>query len=321
MKELLEKLLGSDLLTEEVRTELTEAFQTALDEQVKTQVEEAKEALVVEYAAQFAADREALIEAIDTKVEEMLQDQLTELADDIANFRDLEVEFAAKLVEEKAVLAEAVEKDLAQLIERLDTFLELRISDEMDELKESIEEVKKINLGRKIFETFKAEFEQFSNAENGLNELQAKLDEAQAEIAKRDTALTEAKLELEASSRKDTLANVLSSLQGRPREIMEAILASFPTEKLQETYDKFIDRVLHESVTKSSEKESATPAVEAPVLAEGETQEVQTDDSLTEGVTVVTGDSEVQPEPVAAPVKTELSESARNLMKLAGIKG
>lgn len=318
MKELLEKLLSSELLTEEVKTELADAIQKTISEQVEAQVNEKKEALVVEYATQFAADREALIEALDTKVEEMLQEQLAELAEDISNFRDLEVEFAAKLADEKASLAEAVEKDMEKLVERLDTFLELRLSEEVEELKESIEEVRKNNLGRKIFETFMGEFEQFSTADKGLDALQAKLDEAQAELAKRDELLAEAQKEVAASARKDKLEAVLSSLQGRPREIMEAILVSVPTEKLEESYQKFIGRVLHESVTKNSEKESAAPAVEAPVLAEGETLETKVD-SLTEGTVTLTGDSEVQPE--AAPAKVELSESAKNMMKLAGIKG
>lgn len=318
MKELLEKLLSSELLTEEVKTELADAIQKTISEQVEAQVNEQKEALVVEYATQFAADREALIEALDTKVEEMLQEQLAELAEDISNFRDLEVEFAAKLADEKASLAEAVEKDMEKLVERLDTFLELRLSEEVEELKESIEEVRKNNLGRKIFETFMGEFEQFSTADKGLDALQAKLDEAQAELAKRDELLAEAQKEVAASARKDKLEAVLSSLQGRPREIMEAILVSVPTEKLEESYQKFIGRVLHESVTKNSEKESAAPAVEAPVLAEGETLETKVD-SLTEGTVTLTGDNEVQPE--AAPAKVELSESAKNMMKLAGIKG
>ncbi len=296
MKELLEKLLSSELLTEEVKTELADAIQKTISEQVEAQVNEQKEALVVEYATQFAADREALIEALDTKVEEMLQEQLAELAEDISNFRDLEVEFAAKLADEKASLAEAVEKDMEKLVERLDTFLELRLSEEVEELKESIEEVRKNNLGRKIFETFMGEFEQFSNADKGLDALQAKLDEAQAELAKRDELLAEAQKEVAASARKDKLEAVLSSLQGRPREIMEAILVSVPTEKLEESYQKFIGRVLHESVTKNSEKESAAPAVEAPVLAEGETLETK-EDSLTEGTVTLTGDSEVQPKP------------------------
>lgn len=318
MKELLEKLLSSELLTEEVKTELADAIQKTISEQVEAQVNEQKEALVVEYATQFAADREALIEALDTKVEEMLQEQLAELAEDISNFRDLEVEFAAKLADEKASLAEAVEKDMEKLVERLDTFLELRLSEEVEELKESIEEVRKNNLGRKIFETFMGEFEQFSTADKGLDALQAQLDEAKAELVKRDELLAEAQKEVAASARKDKLEAVLSSLQGRPREIMEAILVSVPTDKLEESYQKFIGRVLHESVTKNSEKESAAPAVEAPVLAEGETLETK-EDSLTEGTVTLTGDSEAQPE--ATPAKVELSESAKNMMKLAGIKG
>ena len=325
MNELLEKLLGSDLLTDEVRNELTEAFKAAVDTAVEVQVTEAKaaldaekEALVVEYATQFAADREALVEAIDTKVEEMLQEQLTALADDIANFRDLEVDYAARLAEEKATLAETVENDLAQLIERLDTFLEIRLSEEMDELKESIEAVKKNNLGRKIFETFKDEFEQFSNVDSGLEEMKTKLEESAATAAALQDQLNEANKKLEITARKETMENVLSSLQGRPREIMEAILNSSATDKLQETYDKFINRVLHESATKSSEKEDANPAVEAPVLAEGETQET-VKDNLNEGTVTLTGDSEVvTPE---APAKVELSESTKAMMKMAGISG
>lgn len=318
MNELLEKLLSSELLTEEVRTELTTAIQTAIKEAVDAQVAEQKEALVVEYAAQFAADREALIEAIDTKVEEMLREEVSELEGEIAAFRDLEVEYAAKIVEEKARLAEAVEEDMAKLVERLDSFLELRLSEEVEELKESIEEVKKINTGRKLFEAAMQEVQQYVNAENGLDKLQAQLDEAKAELAKRDEALAESQKAIAQAQRKDKMEQVLSSLQGRGREIMEAILVSVPTDKLEESYDKFIERVLHESATKNSEKESAAPAVEAPVLAEGETQETQ-DTSLTEGVVTLTGDSEVQPE--AKPQKVELSENAKKLQKLAGISG
>ncbi len=286
--------------------------------EAKAALDAEKEALVVEYATQFAADREALVEAIDTKVEEMLQEQLTALADDIANFRDLEVDYSARLAEEKATLAETVENDLAQLIERLDTFLEIRLSEEMDELKESIEEVKKNNLGRKVFETFKDEFEQFSNVDSGLEEMKTKLEESAATAAALQDQLNEANKKLEITARKETMENVLSSLQGRPREIMEAILNSSATDKLQETYDKFINRVLHESATKSSEKEDANPAVEAPVLAEGETQET-VEDNLNEGTVTLTGDSEVvTPE---APAKVELSESTKAMMKMAGISG
>ena len=315
MKELLEKLLGSEVLTEETRVELTTAIETAIAEAVAAQVTEAKEALTVEYATAFAADREALVEAIDTKVEEMVKAELNELADDISNFRDLEVEFAHKLVEAKAVLAESVEKDMSELVERLDTFLELRLSEEVTELKESIDEVKKNNVGRKIFEAFKAEVEQYAADDAGVEALTTKLEESQALLAEKDALLEAANVTLADNARKEKLEETLASLQNRPREIMEAILKTVPTDKLEETYHKFIDRVLHDSVaTSGSEKESANSIVETPVLAEGQ-EEVPAVEVVQEAVTVVSGDSVV----IEESVKPVLSEQAKRLQRLAGI--
>lgn len=329
MKEILDKLLATDVLSEEARNELTTAIQAAFDEAVAVKVNEhnatkdaeveaLKEQLTVEYATSFAADREALIEAVDTKVEEMLKEELNELADSISDFRDLEVEYAAKLVEEKTALAEAVEADMAKLVERLDTFLELRLSEEFTELRESIEEVKKVNIGRKLFEAALAEVKQYVNVDSDVDNLTTQLEEAKAELAKRDEALTEAQKQIGAAERKEKMEEVLSSLQNRPREIMEAILKPVPTDKLQETYEKFIGRVLHESVTNnSSEKESANSAVEAPVLAEGENSgDAAKVEKIAEATTVVTGDTDDSSE---VPAVKQLSESAKVLQRLAGI--
>lgn len=313
MNEVLEKILSSELLTEEVKAELATTLETVISEQVDTRVAEKTEELVVEYAARYAQDREALVEALDTKVEEMLQEQLSELADDIAAFRDLEVEYEVKLAEAKVALAEDVEKDMQELVERLDTFLELRLTEEMTELQESIEEVRKNNLGRKIFEAFKSEIEQYTNADNGAAELESKLSEAEARLAAVDQQLNEARKELAEAARKDKLEQVLSTLHGRPREIMEAILTAVPTEKLEESFEKFIGRVLHESA-QNSEKESAEPAVEAPVLAEGET--VVPESVVEDSVVVITGNDV---EEVGNTAKTELSESAKQMLRLAGV--
>lgn len=308
MKELLEKVL-SEVLNEESRSEL----ETAITEAINAEVESQKAALIVEYATQFAADREALIEALDTKVEEMLNEQLEELRSDIESFRDLEVESAAELVKEKAKLAEAVQNDMASLVENLDTFLELRLGAEVEELKESIEEVRKINIGRKIFETFKSEVEQFIAVDAGLEELNAQLAEARSELQKRDEALAESVKETARLERKTKLDSVLASLQGQPREVMEAVLRSVPTEKLEEAYANFIGRVLHESVD-SSEKESATPV--EPVLAEGHTAVIE---PVVESTVVVTGDTHESAELEVNKGPVQLSESAKHLQRLAGI--
>lgn len=320
-KELLEQVFANEVLTEETRAAMADTLEKAITEAVATQVAEERvkieEEVKVQMAAQFAADREALIEALDTKVEEMLKEELAELAGDISDFRDLEVEYANRMVEERAKLQEAVEKDMQELVERLDTFLEMRLSEEVNELKESIEEVRKNNLGRKIFEAFKGELEAFVSVDSGVDALQAQLDEANAALAAKAEELKEAQKAIEANDRKVKLEETLSSLQNRPREIMEAILATVETDKLQETYDKFIDRVLHESVTKSSEKESGKSDEATPVLAEGKTDE--TTDKVEEATKVVTGDSEQLDESAKANVPAPKSEAALRLQRLAGI--
>ena len=68
MNEVLEKMLSSELLTEDTRNELLEAFKTEI-EKVKadareTAITEAKE----EYTLKFAEDKVELVEALDTKI-------------------------------------------------------------------------------------------------------------------------------------------------------------------------------------------------------------------------------------------------------------
>jgi len=96
---------------------------------------------------------------------------------------------------------------------------------------------------------------------------------------------------------------------------MEAILKTQPTEKLDETYKKYIGRVLTESattVTHTAEKDEK-------VLAESDKSEKP----VTEVKTVVkTGDTPARPvsESVEAPVRI-LDDQARNsLRRLAGIE-
>lgn len=293
MDQLLEQMLSTNILTEEVKKELMEAF-TAELEKVKTEAkEQAVNEAKVEYAKQFADDKAALVEALDTKVTALLADEVQELKEDIERFRDLEAEYAAKLVEEKEAMGLRVKADMAQLVEELDSFLEKSLTEEFQELKESIEEVKKIDYAKSLFESIENTFKtKFFNE----NEIVTKLEEnlkVEAEKSQNATKLYEdTKKQLDSIVRKTELARVLEPLHGRPREIMEAILKSVPTEKLDEHYTNFIGRVLHDSATvveNKSEKENAT---DASVLAESESTNEKSE-TVTENTVVVSGDSTV----------------------------
>jgi hypothetical protein len=264
MDELLKKLLSAEVLTEETKQELTKAFETQLNEAITTAREEAKLSVTAELNEQWINERETLIEALDAKVTEALAEELNELRGDIENFRDLESEHAEKLVEAKSEMATAVKKDIAQLIEKLDTFLEIRLSTELEELREDVAVVKKQQFGKTVFEAFVTEFQKHYTADGSV---EAKLTEAEERLEDAMAALEEAEKKTAKMARSIKLKEVLSPLSGRTREVMEAILKNVDTPMLEDAYSTYVGRVLKETATlvadTASEKESS-------VLAEGE---------------------------------------------------
>lgn len=310
MDELLEQMLTSELLNEETKKSLVEAFNAEVEKAKAEAREVAIAEAKVEFAKQFAEDKEALVEALDTKVTALLAEEIAELREDIERFRDLEAEKAAEVLEIKESLGLQLKADLAQLVEAMDAFLEERLTEEVNELKESIEEVKKIEFARNLFESIEQTFRTKFFNENGIT---AKLEENARELEAKSARLTETENKLNKLVREKEMARVLEPLHGRPREIMEAILKSVPTDKLDEGYTNFIGRVLHESATvveSKSEKESGNTSV----LAESHSTE-----DKPEATKVVTGDSPVveQVEEVKVSLLSE-AEKAR-LRRIAGI--
>lgn len=319
MKQLLEQYFAETLSQENI-----EALSTTLEESFNAKVTENRNEVMLELSAQFAADREALVESVDTMVKELLAEHIQELEGDINDFRDLEVEYANRLAEAKQVMAESLEKDMSNLVESLDAYVEQRMVAEMTELKESIEEQKKNNLGLRIFEAFRGEIENLVDIESGNESLRTQLAEAKAQLAAKDSLLVESAVTLAKTERALILKDVLAPLHGRPREIMETILLNVETSKLEEAYATFIPRVLSEGVTQNSEKEGTTTAVgSSKVLAEGKDSDGKK--SLEEGVTV-TGDDEERKQLLKEAAEAEeaekqtLTESqVASLRKLAGI--
>ena len=113
MDEILKKLLESDLLSEDTKAELTAQFKTVVD----TFLAEERSKLEIEVRSQLTEQHvkaeEELAESVNTKIDDFLTAELDELKEDINKFRDLEVEYAEKLVEEKEKLAELFSDNLA----------------------------------------------------------------------------------------------------------------------------------------------------------------------------------------------------------------
>lgn len=264
MDELLKRLLAAEVLTEETKSEIETAVKQQIAETMARAREEATASVTAELNEQWISERETLIEALDAKITEALEEEIADLKSDIERFRDLEAEYASKIVENKQSLAEQLKGDMAQLIEKLDTFLEVRLSSELEELREDFDAVKKQQFGKTVFEAFVEEFKKHYAADDSV---ESKLNESEQRLEDALSALEKAEKHAAKLERSIKLESVLAPLTGRSREVMEAILKNVETPMLEDAYKTYVGRVLKESTNSTSEKEE-------PVLAEGNTKPV-----------------------------------------------
>lgn len=301
MDELLEKILTTDVLNEETKAELSAAFTAVIEERVAEAAAEAEADVRVQLTEQWITERDALIDALDAQVGELLEAELAELRQDIERFRDLEVEYAGKIVEARRELAKELDSDIHALAEQLDEFLHLKLEAELTELKESIDEVRSNELGRKVFEMFAREYKM-----NYVDKTDVEVKLAEAEQARlaAEAKLTESQTVIEQMQRDSKLAELLAPLSGKQRAMMETVMKSVPTAQLEEGFNIFIGRVL---------KESSQPAQEGKVLAEGANPLDHPD------LAVKTGDIQPEQQPIRESVTVKTNPALAELRALAGI--
>ena len=286
MDEILKKLLESDLLSEETKATLSEQFKTATEAFLAEERAKLETEVNARLTEEFVKAREELVESLNSKLDETIKGEFDELKGDIEQFRDLEVEFAEKLVEEKEQLAVRFGEEMEMLVDKLDLFLESRVDAEFEELKEDIAEVKKLELGRKIVEAFGAEYKKIFKEDTSKTERE--LAEAQDKLADATKRLADIERQRVAEARQSKLDELLAPLTGNTREQMKLILNNVSTEKLDEAYKVYLARVLKESTVAAPA--AAKPAPEAAPLLEskavtgneGEVEEVQQAAAITD---------------------------------------
>jgi DNA repair exonuclease SbcCD ATPase subunit len=248
MEEILKAVLSSEILSEETKTQLTEHVKTlekSLRESIETEVR-------AELAEKWVQERDELAQKMEVFVSESLQQELTELRDDIKQFRNLESEYEAKLAEQRVLMAEevvaekqklqsALEEELETLVDKLDEFLEIRLSEELTELAEDIQSVKNSKLGQEMFEAYAEIFMRSHLSKTGVMK---KLEEAEKQVELLSTKLEESTMVAADLIRESKMTNLLSNLSGSKREQMEILLKGVATERLEETYKQFVGRIM-----------------------------------------------------------------------------
>jgi hypothetical protein len=288
MEEILKKLLQSEVLSEETKTDLTEAWKEAVATKKAELREEAMLEVRAELAEQWTTERDSLVVKVDTLVTKQIQEEFQELRSDIERFRDLEAEYAAKIVEEKQQLASQLDEQLDELTTKINDFFEERIVEELEELKEDLELAKQNHFGKKVFEAFATEFANFVDEDS----IQAKLSISESKVTDLESRLSELETEKNQLIREQKMEEVLKPLSGNKREQMQFVLQNVETKKLDEAYGYFIKRILKEESTLNES-----------------TKETQ----------IVTGEENKKDSDIVTEAKETQADALSQLKRLAGI--
>ncbi len=251
--------------------------------------------------AELHEDRKAVAANVG-KLESFIVDALAkEIAEFHADKKDL-AETKVKLVRESKAKFEAVKKDfVARSAKIIEETVSKGIKAEMVQLREDIDQARRNDFGRRIFESFASEYaashlnekSETSKLLKVVQQKQAELEEAAKIVAETQKLVeskeTELRIAKDQATRKELMGELLGPLTGDKREVMGSLLESVQTEKLRTAFDKYLPAVMN----------GGTPAKK--VLSEGKE---------------ITGDK-AQAQPIGGEEKTA---EIFDIRRLAGLK-
>tara|TARA_R100000353_G_scaffold144905_1_gene103864 strand:- start:372 stop:1532 length:1161 start_codon:yes stop_codon:yes gene_type:complete len=280
------------------------------------------EALVNE-VKQLRADRQTSSENF-AKLESFIVKNISKELNEFHIDKRAVVEQRVKLVKEgKALIAETKRDFVKKAAEKVEGIVAGALKSEIGALKEDIETAKKNNFGRKIFESFAAEFltshladgTEVKKYQNRVDELETKLSESNETLQKAideiKTSNAKIKIAEDSAKREKVLSELLSPLAKGKRALMNELLESVQTDQLRSSYQKYLPGVLNEETAisaKKIQKQNKQKLNEnTKEIKESETQSRRT---------VVTGNKPIHINPDTSDAKAEIL----NLQKLAGMK-
>jgi len=307
MVEALDKMVSDRLSAElaelaEDRNQLIEA-KAKYAKKMKADAKKMEEFLLRQLASELSElheDRKKVAENFG-KLESFIVGALAkEIAEFHADKKDL-VDTKVKLVRESKAKFEAVRAQfIAKASKLVENVVVTKLTSEMTQLKEDIEQARKNDFGRRIFESFASEYaSSLLNEKSETSKLlkvvkmkEAELEEATKALEEKDRIVESKEREIRVAkdvvARKEIMSELLNPLTGDKKTVMSDLLESVQTEKLRGAFDKYLPAVM---------------AGEAPKKK-----------ALTEG-TEITGNKQAQ-----QPSGEEKTAEIFTIRKLAGLK-
>jgi len=200
-----------------------------------------------------------------------LADEIAEFYTDKQDVADTKVRLVREGKEALAALKEQFIKRAAKLVE---STVESSLKSEMTQLKEDIENARKYEFGRKLFEAFASEYQtSYLNENSETSKLLKIIDKKNQEIMEakekvKDALLiienkdSEVKLLKESTQRQEIMHELLAPLSKDNKAIMTSLLESVQTSKLQASFEKYLPAVISGTSTKKTQKRTLTESSE-----------------------------------------------------------
>jgi hypothetical protein len=319
MLDALKTLFENDVVSEDVRAEIEEAWNAKIRENKQQATAELRE----EFAQKYEHDKSTMVEAIDAMLSERLAEEIAEFAEDRKQLAEAKAKYAVAMRENanlmKRFVAESLAKEISELHEdqkaiaakfsmlenfvvdalaneiaefhedkkdlaetkvklvreakskfaevkkafvetsanKISDIVSKTLTNEITALKEDIEEARRNDFGRKLFEAFANEY-----ATSHLNEKSEtaklmkvlalkdkQLVEAKAEAAKKKQLAESKDAEINKmkaiAQRNAIMESLVSPLSKDQKDIMTDLLESVQTNRLQSAFDKYLPSVIN----------------------------------------------------------------------------
>ena len=202
-----------------------------------------------------------------SKLEGFVLEQLTKELNEFHEDKRSLVEAKVKMIKEgKEVINQTKANFIKTAASKVEGIMENTIKSELHTLREDIKTAKENNFGRKIFETYAAEFmASYLNEGTEVAKLNKIVEGLQGEIDNKDKAIAEkevmiaesaktARIAKDTAERKQIMQEMMQPLSKDHKEIMSALLESVKTDKLQNAFNKYLPSVLKEDAKRPEKK-------------------------------------------------------------------
>ena len=186
-------------------------------------------------------------------VVEALAQEITEFMQDKRDLAETKVRLVREGRQEIKKVKEAFVQRAAKMVEGV---VSQNLRSEITSLKEDIEAARRQDFGRKLFEAFAQEYQSsYLNEKSETAKLLKVIDlkdqamqEAAQAVVKAEQILESKEVEIrtlkESQTRKQIMSELLAPLSSEQREIMNELMESVKTERLNESFDKYLPAVI-----------------------------------------------------------------------------